>query len=173
MSATVRASLLGVLSILFAAAFTINATTIRSQPIWCGWDLLADSLVRSQKRSGSRTGLCVFEDLAAYHLWFRGHSTATYGVFLVHGVDGIANDPAYFLPRGFGEVPVISLDECDGDDLYIAFRSRSIKVSGEAVLTLLAAEKPLSLFTERGLKPEIVDSITVGGETAYLVHLTR
>jgi hypothetical protein len=29
------------------------------------------------------------------------------------------------------------------------------------------------LFVEKGLKPEIVDSVTASGETAYLVHLTR
>jgi uncharacterized membrane protein len=169
----VRAVFIGVVSIIFAAAFAVNAAKVQTQPIWCRWDSFTHTLKNSRVKSGKPARLCVFEDLAAYHFWFSGRNTADYAVSLIKGVDGIGNDPAYFLPRGFDEVPVITPDECEGDDLYIVFRRRSLLGPSEMLLPKLASEKPLLLFVEKGLKPEIVDSVTASGETAYLVHLTR
>jgi hypothetical protein len=94
-------------------------------------------------------------------------------VFLVKGVDGVSNDPAYFLPRGFDEVPVIGLDESEGDDFYIAYRGPSTAATGHGVTEMLASKKPISWYTEKGLRPEIVGSVTAGNETAYLLHLVR
>lgn len=169
----IRTALFAAISIVFAAAFFVNSAARQEQPIWCKWESFSATLESAKKRSGKPVRLCVFEDLAAYHFWFRGRGASDFGVSLIKGVDGITNDPAYFLPRGFEEVPVVSVDECDGQDLYVAFRRRSMNAPADAVLTILAAEKPLSEFTERGFKPEIIDSVSAAGETAYLIHLSR
>lgn len=168
-----RAGLLGVVALLFAGAFAIKVYSVQTQPIWCRWNSFAETLSESQAKYGRPSRLYVFEDLAAYHLWFSGRTGSSYSVSLIKGVEGIANDRAYFLPRGFDGVPVIAMDEFNDDDFYVAFRRRSLMGPSEAVLAKLAAEKPLVLFTEKGLQPEIVDSVSASGETTYLVHLTR
>ena len=92
------------LILLFSAyAFVLQASRETPQYIWCAWEQLAQELPTDQQQN-----IYVFEDLAAYHIWFatRGqdHSENLIKINKIKSVEGMIEDRAYFLPRGFDVV---------------------------------------------------------------------
>ena len=67
-----------------------------------------------------------FENLAAYHLWFAGRKAERETVAIVKGVTVRTNDQSYFLPRGFGDVKAVNVDEIMDSELWLAFRVFSL-----------------------------------------------
>ena len=80
--------------------------------IWCAWETLAQKVEASEIQPAQEVRVYAFEDLVAYHLWFAFDSSPRkpFKVTVVKGVDGIPEDPAYFLPRRFNEIAVSIVD---------------------------------------------------------------
>jgi len=142
--------------ILFIAALAVRFRTPQAEYVWCAWEKLSEQWVQVPQFSSSPKTLYAFEDLAAYHVWFSTRQTSGYRVALVTGVDGIPNDPAYFLPRGFDEVSNVRVEDINDEELWLAFRTSK---SGED-------EPIIAAFGKIGYEPcppalARYDSITV------------
>ena len=85
--------------------------------IWCAWDDLA-----TRAKLNEPLPVYVFEDDAAYHLWFALKDNPNFRVILINGYADLPKDPAFFLPRGFDEIAVADKTEIAGDKFYLAFR---------------------------------------------------
>ncbi len=119
-----------IIFLLFGAAFFLQATRPSPKYIWCAWENLAVHLPRTQNDlqqtdSGEPTKIYVFEDLVAYHFWFAlRDSDAQFQVVKIINIEGLAEDKAYFLPRGFDEVRVINDGDFSDENFWIAFRDK-------------------------------------------------
>ena len=164
-SATLRNVLLGVIAVSTIAAFAHKAANAPQEQIWCAWEKSIEG--RVDQMDG---GVYVFEDLAAYHLWFatRLHHTR---ITKVNGVDGIVEDKAYFLPRGSQDaVSVIhgtdlpNASEMQGEKIYFAFRERRWS----------EFHQPILFFREKGYKvTQVFESETVNGMRVFLGEAAR
>ncbi len=149
---------------LFVAAL---ATALRREGgfIWCAWGDLGAQALTTEPADG-RVNLYAFEDLVAYHLWFA-FSTAKderFKVSVVKGVPGLAEDPAYFLPRRFDGVAVVrDLSVLTGERLWLAFRDTSLSEE----------RPPLKQMKERGYHVERVFETSAQGQRAFLVLVAR
>ena len=139
-------------------AFVIRSAQDRPQYIWCAWNDVARVL--SSDAHGQSAKIYVFEDLIAYHLWFALRDTENAAVFRVMGTR-VANDDAYFLPRGFDGVRKIDLSEIDGERITIAFRSDDLEGN----------QSPISNLVARGYEVVATVPFPVGTSTAYLCEL--
>jgi uncharacterized membrane protein len=147
--------LLGAAVVLIAGAFIVELLQRRETPIWCYWSGLSVSA-----EDGPPT-LYVFEDAAAYHLWFEHRNDNALKVVKVDGVQ--AEDKAYFLPRGFSDVERTTADKLPRDRLWFAFRSRSWD----------EGEPPLALFQKAGYEMHIRQAFEAGRERLYLVEASK
>ena len=131
--------------------------------IWCAWDDLARSALRDD--AARPVNLYAFEDLVAYHLWFALDSAHATGmrVVVLKGVPGVAEDPAYFLPRRFDGVTVASADAVNDERFWAAFRAAAWDES----------RPPLSVMLARGYRAERVYETAAQGQRAFLVLFTR
>ena len=114
----VAAILLGLIFLLFGAAFLLQIK--RGKPILfeCAWENLAGKLDKNQK-----TKIFVFEDVAAYDMWFALRGAAeNFEIVKVNGIEELPEDKAYFLPRGFDGVKTTDENGMTGERFYIAFR---------------------------------------------------
>lgn len=126
---------------------------------WCAWEPLA-----VEAKSLSAANIYAFEDLTAYHLWFGELSNQTNAkVFRVENIDGLVEDKAYFLPRGFDEVKRVDFVSIDEPRLWIAFRAKN----------LTEKEPPLRNFLVKGY--HVVDQkiMTAGTEKAIFLLLEK
>lgn len=172
-SKPVRYALLGLTLLLVLAAFVVRVRTPQPEHVWCAWERIADEWVLAPPNSSGPKRLYAFEDLAAYHLWFATRQIPNYSVFLVTGLDGIPNDPAYFLPRGFTDVTSIRLDEIGDETFWIAFRKQTPpKVSGVAFMAP-GLGTPVTDIEARGYEVEDVQSIETGAQTSFLIQFRR
>jgi hypothetical protein len=137
-------------------------TLARPQPahVWCAWEGLAASAARED--AGARD-VYAFEDLVAYHLWFALSGPGRFRVVSVKGAPGVAEDPAYFLPRDFDGVAVKGTDALQGERFWAAFRDAEWDES----------RQPLKLILERGYRPERVYERAAQGQRAFLVLFVR
>ncbi|MFL6336973.1 MAG: hypothetical protein ACJ754_27040 [Pyrinomonadaceae bacterium] len=145
-------------------------TAVRREPayVWCAWEGLAASAARDEARDpagGAITSSDVyaFEDLVAYHLWFALEREGRFRVVNVKGAPGVAEDPAYFLPRDFQDVSVATTDTLKGERFWAAFRDTNWDES----------RQPLKLITERGYRAERVYEASAQGQRAFLVLFVR
>jgi 4-amino-4-deoxy-L-arabinose transferase-like glycosyltransferase len=119
--------LLGCWLLLAAAGWL----TRRSAPlVWCSWEALAAQLARAEANRDGIVNVYAAEELAAYHLWHAldgGGGVgdgARFRVVAVKNVPGLAEDRAFFLPRGFDGVAVADAEVAvREDDFWIAFRA--------------------------------------------------
>jgi hypothetical protein len=140
-------------------AFGIQLSRGNTVYIWCGWESLAAGAETFSQPEGEPTRIYVFEDLAAYHLWFAlRNAKANFEVDKLEGIEGIKEDKAYFLPRGFDSVKRVDLDELKGDKFWIAFRAAKWDLTAP----------PLSDLTEKGYTLTQQKVFDAGRETAYL-----
>jgi hypothetical protein len=90
---------------------------------------------------------------------------------LVRDVEGMPNDPAYFLPRGFDGVEVADLNDVSGDELWLSFRERTRPGSLEEGAKRF--EVPITNFENLGYTVAEVKSNVLGSQTAYLVRMKK
>ena len=133
--------------------------------IWCAWEPLARQVEASAPQPAQEVRVYAFEDLVAYHLWFAFDSSQRkqFKVIVVKGVEGIQEDPAYFLPRHFNEIGVMNTAQLTGDEIWIAYRAPRWD------------EKlpPLSTLGSMGYTMRSVQSIQAQGQQAFMVRMGR
>jgi hypothetical protein len=74
---------------------------------------------------GAAIKIYAFEDLIAYQLWYALRASGGEGlrVAVVRGVPGVLEDRAFFLPRGFNEVSIETIDAAMREErFWIALR---------------------------------------------------
>ncbi|HLM55593.1 MAG TPA: glycosyltransferase family 39 protein [Pyrinomonadaceae bacterium] len=154
-----KAAALALLGLWLFAAGLGAALRRDEKQVWCTWGELAESALADEPRPAR---VYAFEDLVAYHLWFAlGDEGASVGV--VKGLEGIPEDPAYFLPRRFNAVSVQDAKEPFGRSFWVAFRATELN----------AAVSPLDALRRQGYTVEKVYEQAAGGQRAFLVRVTR
>lgn len=112
---------LGLIFICFGAAFLIQANRATPVYIWCAWENLAANLDKNKPAK-----IYVFEDLVAYDLWFAlRDAEKNFEIVKVNGIEGLVEDTAYFLPRGFETVQKADENGITGERFFIAYRDSS------------------------------------------------
>jgi len=149
--------------LLFGVAFVIRFNNKQPHFIWCAWENLAADLRTGEKDSAELTKIYVFEDLVAYHLWFALRDSDKFEVNVVKGVGGLAEDTAYFLPRGFDDVKTTDENVFSGDSFWIAFRAQAWQPTSP----------PLSNLISKGYTPGEPLFLEAGNEKAFLVEVKK
>ncbi len=147
---------LTVICILFGAALLLQATREKPRYIWCAWENLASGLPQSQN---APTKIYTFEDLVAYHFWFAlRDSGEKFQVLKVNGIEGLTEDKAYFLPRGFDKVQ--ATNEMEGEHIYIAFRAKDFNYFAPPLQNLISKGYRIGepkVFEAQGFKAFLVE----------------
>lgn len=133
--------ILGIGSVLLGISFGIYAATPMQEQPWCSWEKAAAAIAQTEKNEPI-TPVYAFEDLSAYHLWFALRRDARFRVFKVEGIKGIAEDKAYFLPRGFTGVEKIEIGNVPRQPSFIVFRDSEFDKK----------RRPLKAFNDRGFE---------------------
>lgn len=147
---------------LFGAAFTFQ--TLRPPPkyIWCAWENLAAQLNNSIPRGENAVRVYVFEDLVAYHFWFAlRDSDRDFQIVKINGIEGLTEDKAYFLPRGFEAVQ--TANNFEGESFFIAFRDK----------TFNEFAPPLQNLKAQGYRIGAPQTIEAQGLKAFLVEVKK
>ncbi len=164
-----RNGLLCCMAILAAFAFAVQLNTVPSGQIWCAWGRLADKWEAAEKDASRPANLYVFEDLAAYHYWFKTRGTEERNIMLIKNIEGIPNDPAYFLPRGFAGVSTVGLNDVQDSEIWISFRRPSENTSDRAG----RFEAPVTYFENMGYRVENVQRQDADSQTALLIKMRK
>jgi uncharacterized membrane protein len=145
------------LTVLFIAiAFAIQLKTAQMKYIWCAWEDLAGNLNLSEPQK-----IYVFEDLTAYHFWFALRDSDKIQIIVVKNIDGLKEDAAYFLPRGFDKVQ--TANQFEGERFYIAYRDKNWNEFAPPLQNLKAQGYRIG-------KPQIYEA---QGIKAFLVEVQR
>lgn len=174
-----RGATLTLLCCWLAATAALTLVRRDAPQVWCAWEGLASSAARDSAVAGGGTAVgsagggaaqasdvYALEDLVAYHLWFaleRGEMAGRFRVFSVKGATGVAEDPAYFLPRGFDGVTQATADAPLGERFWLAFRDTAWDES----------RPPLKLILGRGYRAGRVYETAAQGQRAFLVLFER
>jgi hypothetical protein len=170
-NASAKTAVITLILLFTGYAFVTNARRDQPQFIWCAWERLSDDLVNAANKPPFKH-LYVFEDLVAYHFWFELRNYPEfYSVNVVKDVEGLAEDPAYFLPRGFTGVKTVQITEITEPRIWIAFRGPISKEDPSLSSTPLPI--PLQAFERSGYQRERVKQLELGGQTAYLVEMAK
>ena len=152
---------LSIIFLLFGAAFLLQATRDEPKYIWCAWENLAVHLPQTQTDSEEPAKIYVFEDLVAYHFWFvLRDSDRKFQIIKINKIEGLTEDKAYFLPRGFDEI--ISIEDFEGDRFFIAFREKDWNESAPPLQNLISKGYRIGepqIFEAQGLKAFLVEVI--------------
>ena len=147
---------IGFIFLLIGAAFALQATRAEPKYIWCAWENLAADL---RQTNTPQTKIYVFEDLIAYHFWFAlRDSDARFQIVKVNGIEGLTEDKAYFLPRGFDAVQAAT--EFEGERFFIAFRDKNWNEFAPPLQNLKARGYNISepqIYEAQGLKAFLVE----------------
>ncbi len=145
--APVAGVFLGLIFLLFGAAFLLEAKRGTPRYIWCAWENLAASLDRRQAAK-----IYVFEDVIAYDMWFALRDAGSdFEIIKVNGIEDIPEDKAYFLPRGFDKVRTTDENGIEGERFFVAYRA----------YLFTEKEAPLRSLVNKGYKigePKIFDT---------------
>jgi hypothetical protein len=145
--------------LLFGIALTLQLKSEQAKFIWCGWEALARNIDADKGHK-----IYVFEDLTAYHFWFATRkNNETPQIFKVENVEGVAEDKAYFLPRGFDGINTIDENGIAGERFWIAFRATVWD----------QAKPPLGNFVQKGYRLAPPIAFEVKGQKAFLVEAER
>lgn len=144
---------------LTGIAFLLQIQRGAPVSIDCAWANLAANL--RANHSDSRLKIYAFEDVVAYDLWFALRTEkARFQIVKVGGISGIGEDTAYFLPRGFDEVPKISEADLNGERFFVAFRDSEWNTSKAPLGNLLEKGYRIGepqVFEARGIKAFLVE----------------
>ncbi|HXG83031.1 MAG TPA: glycosyltransferase family 39 protein [Pyrinomonadaceae bacterium] len=158
---------LAVLALIFwltGIAFLIQLQRGTPLTIVCAWENLAGDLERTESTSGERAKIFVFEDLAAYDFWFALRKSANkFQVVKVNNIPGLAEDAAYFLPRGFDAVEKTDENGLRGERFFIAFRDTEWNET----------KPPLRNLTARGYKLDLRKTFEAQGTKAFLAEVIK
>lgn len=144
------------LLLLFSAyAGVLHARRATPVDSWCAWEQL----------TGSTGDVPIYatEDLIAYHAWFARRTSPTARVYKLSGIEGVREDHAYFLPRGFDGVEVVGVHTLNVPRLWLAFRSPLVSES----------EAPLRQLLVGGYRIAERRSIKADHETAAIYLLEK
>ena len=154
----VRWAFITVFLLLIAGAGVRYAFTPPQEQIWCAWEKLSESIPISEPQT-----VYTFEDLSAYHLWFATRKRENVQVVKVDGMPGMAEDRAYFLPRGFEGVRRTLRAGMAGEQFWVAFRD----------MRWDERHPPVSQLTENGFNVEEPITVDAGGMKAFIVRSKR
>ncbi len=158
---------LALISLFFGAAFLIQLSRQTPVYIWCAWENLAVNLDKTKPAK-----IYVFEDLVAYDLWFAlRDAEKNFEIVKVGGIEGLVEDTAYFLPRGFDKVQTTDADGITGERFFVAYRDA----------TFNEKHPPLKNLRDKGYKigsPVIFDTNPKAGISnpslkGYLVEVWK
>lgn len=166
-------AVIGAVTLLFLAALPGYAHTPTPQFIWCAWKPLAAQWIAAPHYSPDPKKLYVFEDLVAYHFWFDTRELPNYSITVVKGIDGMSNDPAYFIPRGFDGVATAGLPDIGDDQFWIAFREPTKPEPPGLPFIGGSFEIPVTNFENRGYYVEDVKRVVQEQQTAYLIKMSK
>jgi uncharacterized membrane protein len=145
--------------ILSGAVFLFSR---QPQFIWCTWEPLARQVAAENLHAAKPVQIYAYEDLVAYHLWFAlSADQQNFKVTVIKGVPGMAEDPAYFLPRAFPDVAVIRDQPLSGENVWIAFRGKQWNETAP----------PLDRLKKQGFRTGKVFSFKTQGQEAFLVQI--
>ncbi len=154
-----RTASLSLIFLLFGAAFLFQATRAEPKYIWCAWENLALNLRQTQLNSSEPTKIYVFEDLVAYHFWFAlRDSDARFEIVKINDIEGLTEDKAYFLPRGFDAVQ--TANQFEGERFLVAFRDKTWKEFAPPLQNLKAQNYRFGepqIYEAQGLKAFLVE----------------
>ena len=149
-----KIGLVSSLVLVVAIAFAIQIKTAQTKFIWCAWEDLARNLDTSKQQR-----IYVFEDLTAYHFWFALRDGGDeIQVVAVKNIEGLKEDKAYFLPRGFNEVQ--TANQFEGERFFIAFRDKIWNESAPPLQNLKAQGYQIGepqVFEAQDLKAFLVE----------------
>ena len=140
--------------LLFALAFVFELKRPKQTFIWCAWENLATEIPNNQPAK-----IFVFEDLVAYHFWFAERNNPNIQIVKIENLEGVLEDKAYFLPRGFDDVKKINFDEITDESFYIAFRDSQFDVQKPPLKNLIEKNYKISepkIFEANGLKAFLI-----------------
>jgi uncharacterized membrane protein len=157
----VRSAILSVAALLITAAFVLNSRIERPVLVWCAWERFAED-VKNSDPPGLAT-IYTFEDLSAYHIWFALRDSGNFSVKVVKGIEGLREDSAYFLPRGFQNVETVNESGITGDSFWVAYRAKTFDPEAP----------PIANLATQGYHKGEVKTIQAGPEQAFLVEMTR
>jgi len=146
----------GVMLLLAAAGFASRALRTPAEYSWCAWEPLTAS-------ANADAPIYFFEDLVAYHVWFALRKENAASVIKASGIQGLTEDKAYFLPRGFDSVKSADLADIEDRRLWLAFRSSSVSDS----------ESPLRNFLVKGYAVAERRIMRAGAEDAALILMEK
>ncbi len=148
--------LLSALFLLFIIAFIFELNRPKQEFVWCAWENLARNVDKNQPQK-----IYVFEDLVAYHFWFALRENGNAEIVKINNAEGVPEDKAYFLPRGFDGVKNIDFNAIEGERFFIAFRDKEWNLQNP----------PLKNLVERGYQignPQIIEA---QGLKAFIVEV--
>jgi hypothetical protein len=137
--------------------------------IWCNWEPLAQQMMKTEETRTAEVQVYAYEDLVAYHLWFAANTARREGrpanlkIHVAKGIPGLAEDPAYFLPRRFYDIEAQDGAALKGDAIWIAFRDSAWRPD----------RPPLNLLESQGYETGKVFELPAQGQKAFIVELRR
>ena len=155
--------LLSALFLLFASAFVFELSRPKHEFIWCAWEDLANYVYDSTLHGEEAANIPIytFEDLVAYHFWFAlRDSDRGFRIYKVREVENLAEDEAYFLPRGFSEVKKVNFGEINEAKFFIAFRDKNWNLQNPPLRNLIEKGYKIGepkIFEAQGLKAFLVE----------------
>ncbi|HMS40206.1 MAG TPA: hypothetical protein PKE69_08275 [Pyrinomonadaceae bacterium] len=155
---TLKIALVSAIMVFIGIAFVLKIVKPQPKFIWCAWENLAQNLDKNQANK-----IYVFEDLSAYHFWFALRESDNFKVLTVKNIDGLKEDTAYFLPRGFDGVQSAKIEEITDNKFYIAFQAKDWQEK----------EPPLRNFAVKGYKINEPKIIEAQGIKAFLVLVEK
>lgn len=159
----VKIALILLVFVLSGAAFLMRLQAPEPEFIWCAWETAAAEIKIKEANTAKPVKIYVFEDLVAYHFWFALRNSEKFEVNVVKGTEGLNEDTAYFLPRGFSGVKVKNESEIEGDRFWTAFRTNGLDPN----------KPPARNFFERGYKSIDQNVIHAGGSQAYIIKMEK
>lgn len=152
---------IGLICIIFTAAFVFQTTRETPKYIWCAWENLANNLYAStlHGEDAANIKIYVFEDLVAYHFWFAlRDSDRGFQIVKINGIEGLKEDAAYFLPRGFNKVQTST--QFEGERFFIAYRAKNWNESAPPLQNLKSQNYKIGepqIFEAQGVKAFLVE----------------
>ena len=139
--------------LLFGVAFWLHVQRGTTVFIWCAWANLVADLPKNEPAK-----IYVFEDDVAYQTWFAlRYNQENFQIIKVNDIPDLAEDKAYFLPRGFDAVKTTT--DFEGERFYIAFRDRNFDYLKPPLQTLIEKGYKIGepkIFEAQGLKAFLV-----------------
>ena len=149
--------IISLILVIIGVAFFLQIQRPPSKFILCAFQELAAEFPQTSEK----TNVYVLEDDVAYHLWFALRQTEkNFQIVKFNNVAGIAEDKAYFLPRGFDEIQRSDENDIEGEHFWIAFRDNGWNKSKPPLQKLLLKNYKIGepKFVEaQGLKAFLVE----------------